>query len=131
MVSDFVPPAPANATQFSSLLDAFHSVDDEIYYLPEYYYWDMSTPTSVGCPFGGTLSFEATDTGDALALDNCSFSEGFAMTGSGSNNYDEGSFTLEVDVTGLKDGSLTYTRDGEGALHVTGTYGGEAVDLSE
>jgi hypothetical protein len=131
VISDFVPPIPVNVSHFNNLLDLFHSVDDEIYYLPEYYYWDMSTPTTVGCPFGGTLSFEATDTGDALTLDDCSFSEGFAMTGSGSNNYDEGSFTLEVNVTGLKGGSLIYTRDGEGTLNVSGTYGGEAVDLSE
>jgi pimeloyl-ACP methyl ester carboxylesterase len=131
VVSEFAPPAPADAKQFGSLLDAFYSVDDEIYYLPEYYYWDMSTPTAVGCPFGGTLSFESTDTGDSLTLENCSFSEGFILTGSGGNKYDESSFILEVDVNGLKDGSLTYTRDGEGTLHVTGTYGGEAVDLSE
>jgi hypothetical protein len=131
VVSDFVPPAPVSAAQFSSLLDTFQSMDDEIYYLPEYYYWDVSTPTTVGCPFGGILSFEATDTGDVLGLDNCAFSEGFNMTGSGSNNYDDGSFILEVDLSGLKDGSLTYTRDGEGLLHVSGTYGGEAVDLSE
>ncbi|MBI5950983.1 MAG: alpha/beta fold hydrolase [Chloroflexi bacterium] len=130
VVSDFVQPAPADAKQFSSLLDVFQSVDDEIYYLPEYYYWDMSTPTAVGCPFGGTLSFETIDAGDALTLDGCSFSRGFAMTGSGSNNYDEDSFTLEVDVSGLNDGSLTYIRDGDGTLHVSGTYGGEAVELA-
>jgi pimeloyl-ACP methyl ester carboxylesterase len=131
VVSEFAPPAPADATQFGSLLDAFYSVDDEIYYLPEYYYWDVFTPTTVGCPFGGTLSFEPTDTGDSLALENCSFSEGFTLTGGGSNNYDDGSFILEVDVSGLKGGSLTYTRDSEGTLHVTGMYGGETVDLSQ
>ena len=131
VTSEFVLLAPVNASQFANLLETFYSVDDEIYYLPEYYYWDVFTPISVGCPFGGVLSFEATDTGDSLSLNNCSFSKGFAMTGSGSNNYAEGWFGLEVNVTGLKDGTLTYTRDGEGALHVTGMYGGEAVDLSE
>ena len=131
VTSEFVLLAPVDAAQFDTPLAALSAVDDEIYYLPEYYYWDMSTPTTVGCPFGGILSFESTDTGDALALENCSFSKGFAMTGSGSNNYDEGWFSLDVAVTGLKDGTLTYTRDGEGAIRVTGTYGGEAVDLSE
>ena len=53
------------------------------------------------------------------------------MTGSGSYNYDEELFTLEVDVTGLKDGSLVFTRDGNGSVHVTGTYGTETIDLSE
>jgi pimeloyl-ACP methyl ester carboxylesterase len=131
VTSDFVQLAPVNAAEFNTPLEALSFVDNEIYYLPEYYYWDVATPTSVGCPFGGTLSFEATDTGDSMTLKDCAFSEGFSMTGSGSNNYDEGTFSLEVDVTGLKDGSLTYTRDSEGALHVTGTYGGEVVDLSE
>lgn len=131
VTSEFVPLGPINAEEFSTPLEAFRSVDDEIYYLPEYYYWDVETPTSVGCPFGGTLTFEATDTGDSMTLKDCAFSDGFVMTGSGSNNYDEGTFTLEVDVTGLKDGTLTYTRDGDGVLHVTGTYGDEAVDLSE
>lgn len=129
--NEFVPLAPLNAVEFTGLLDAFVSVDNEIYYLPEYYYWDLETPTSVGCPFGGTLSFEATNSGDSFQLDACSFTKGFSLTGSGSNNYDEGTFTLTVNVSGLKDGSLAYTRDGEGALHVIGTYGGAAVDLSE
>ncbi len=129
--SEFVPLSPLSAAQFADPLEALSAVDDEIYYLPEYYYWDVATPTSVGCPFGGVLSFEVTDTGDAMTLKDCSFSEGFAMTGSGSNNYDEGWFSLEVSVTGLKDGSLTYTRDSEGAIHVIGTYGSEAIDLSE
>jgi pimeloyl-ACP methyl ester carboxylesterase len=131
VTADFVSLAPLNASEFATPLDAFRSVDDEIYYLPEYYYWDMETTTSVGCPFGGTLTFEATDVGDALTLKDCVFSDGFAMTGNGSNNYDEGTFTLEVDVSGLKEGTLTYTRDGDGTLHVTGTYGGEEIDLSE
>ena len=131
VTDEFVPLAPINAAEFANPLEALRSVDNEIYYLPEYYYWDVETATSVGCPFGGVLSFEVTDTGDSLSLENCSFTNGFSLTGSGSNNYDEGTFTLEVDVTGLKDGSLIYTRDGEGALHVTGTYGSEAVDLSE
>ena len=131
VTTEFVALAPFNANEFANPLEALISVDDEIHYLPEYFYWDVSTPKSVGCTFGGTLSFEATDTGDSLTLDNCSFTNGFALTGSGSNNSDEGSFMLEVAVTGLKDGSLTYTRNSDGALHVTGRYGGEAVDLSK
>jgi hypothetical protein len=129
--ADFVPLAPLNASEFTDLIDAFISVDNEIYYLPEYYYWDAYTPTTIGCPFGGTLSFAATDNGDSLSLTACSFTNGFSLTGSGTNNYDEGTFTLEVNVNGLKDGSLKYIRNADGTLHVSGTYGGEDVDLSE
>lgn len=131
VISEFAPLAPVSAAQFYDPLEALSAVDDEIYYLPEYYYWDVYTPTSVGCPFGGILSFEATDTGDSFSLDACSFSEGFIMTGSGFNNYDEGTFTLEVDVTGLKDGTLTYIHDGEGSILVTGMYDGKTIELSE
>jgi len=128
---DFVLPAPASAAQFANPLEALRSVDNEIYYLPEYYYWDMATPTSIGCPFGGTLTFEPTDTGDTLSFVDCAFAEGFTMNGGGANNFEEGTFTLEVIVTGLKQGSLTYTRDGNDEIRVTGTYGDETVDLSE
>jgi pimeloyl-ACP methyl ester carboxylesterase len=131
VTKDFVALAPLNAAEYANPLKALSSADDEIYYLPEYYYWDVKTPTNVGCSFGGTLSFEKTDTGDSMTLKDCAFSKGFVITGSGSNNYDSGSFTLEVDVAGLKSGTLTYTRDGDGNLHVSGTYGGKAVDLSE
>ena len=129
--SEFIPPMPLNVSGFSNLLNALSAVEDEIYYLPEYYYWDVTTPTAIGCPFGGRLSFEATETGDSLALDACSFFDGFILTGSGSTNYDEGTFTLEVAVTGLKDGTLTYIHDGEGSKLVTGTYGSETIELSE
>ena len=105
-------------------------IDDEIYYLPEYYYWDYSTPTSIGCPFGGVMSFEATGTSDSFSLEACSFTSGFSLTGSGLNNYDDGTFTLEVTVSGLKEGTLTYIRDAEGTRSVSGEYGGEAVELS-
>jgi len=131
VTNEFVPLAPLTAAEFANPLEAMRSVDDEIYYLPEYYYWDLETPASVGCPFGGTLSFEATESGDSFQLDACSFTKGFSLTGSGSTNYDDGTFTLEVNVSGLNDGLLTYTRDSEGALRVSGTYGGEAVDISE
>ncbi len=71
------------------------------------------------------------DTANTYQFDNCAFSNGFALTGNGSYNYDDSLLTFEVDVTGLKDGSLTYTRDSEWAITVTGVYGGEKVDLSK
>jgi hypothetical protein len=108
------------------------SFDDELYYLPEYYYWDYETPTSVGCPYGGTLHIEATDVGDSLTLDGCIFSRGFELTGTGGNDYDAGLFTLEVAVGGIADGTLSYIRDdNQGTYSLTGEYGGEPVDLSQ
>jgi len=129
VASEFVPLAPLEAAEFENPLQALASVDDEIYYLPEYYYWDYTTPTAIACPFGGTLAFESSAAGETFMLTECAFSDGFVMTGNGSYNTDQDLFTLKVSVTGLQEGALTYTRDGEGTLHVTGMYGGETIDL--
>lgn len=130
VANPYVPPIPASAADFADPLDALSWVDDEIYYLPEYYYWDLETPTSVGCPYGGTLAFAPSDVGERLTLNGCAFSEGFILTGNGAYDYNAGRFSLDVTVTGLADGSLSYTREDDGAIYVKGTYAGQAVDLS-
>lgn len=131
VADEYYPLAPANAADYATPLAALSAVDGEIYYLPEYYYSGSTTARAIACPYGGTFSFEFGDVDETYTFSDCAFSEGFVMTGSGSYVYDSGLFTLEVDVTGIKDGSLTYTRDIDYALHVTGTYGGEEVDISE
>ena len=90
-----------------------------------------TTARAIACPYGGVFAFDSDATSDLYTLTDCAFSNGLAMTGSGSYNYEDSVFTLEVNVTGLKEGSLTYTRDSEGIAHVIGTYGGEEIDLSE
>ena len=131
VASAFVPLALADAAEYASPLEAMAAVENEIFYLPEYYYMSSTTARAIACPYGGTFAFDSDATGDLYTLTDCAFSKGFTMTGNGSYNYDDGVFTLEVNVSGLKDGTLTYTRDSEGVAHVTGTYGGEEVDLSE
>ncbi|NUM46410.1 MAG: alpha/beta fold hydrolase [Anaerolineales bacterium] len=127
----FYPLAPLSAADFADPLEALLSVDDELYFLPEYYYWDYVTPTTVACPFGGTVAFSLSDTGEAYTLTQCAFSEGLILTGTGGYDDESGAFTLDVTVTGLQEGVLLYTRDAEGAITVTGTYGGETIELSE
>jgi hypothetical protein len=131
VADDFVPLMPLNAGQFTSPLEAMKAVDNEIYYMPQYYYWDTKTPESIGCPFGGSVSFESSHAGEAFTFKSCAFADDFMLTGSGSNNHDESLITFDVTVTGLKEGTLIYTRNAEGMAHVTGTYDGRAVDLSE
>jgi pimeloyl-ACP methyl ester carboxylesterase len=131
VISEFLPLAPLNAAEFADPLEALSSVHAEILYLPEYYYWDLTTPTVVGCPFGGSLSFEPSDAGESLALSNCAFSEGFVMTGRGVYDYNAGLFMLAVAVTGLEEGTLIYTRDIDDVRTVQGMYAGEPVDLKQ
>ena len=127
----FIPLARANAADYASPLEVIAAVENEIFYLPEYYYMSSTTARAIACPYGGTFAFDSDSAGDLFTFTDCSFSNGFAMTGSGSYTYEDGVFSLEVNVTGLKEGSLTYTRDSEGVAHVTGLYGGEQIDLSE
>lgn len=131
VADEFVPLAPLHASDFSDPIEALASVDDEIYYLPEYYYWDYETPTSVGCPFGGTFTFEPSDDGEKFTFTNCAFSDGFVLTGEGIYNYDEELLTLNVSISGIARGTLIYTRDADYNLSVTGEYDGAEVNLSE
>ena len=125
----FAPLALAEAADYANPLEALSAVDHEINSMPEYYYMSYTTARATACPYDGTFAFNSDDTSDHFTFTECAFSNGFVMTGNGSYNYDEGSFTIEVDVAGVKDGSLTYIRDSEGVLHVTGNYSCEAVDL--
>jgi pimeloyl-ACP methyl ester carboxylesterase len=131
LYNPYVPLAALTVDDFTDTMEVMMAVDNEIYYLPEYYYWDVETPTAVACPFGGTMHFEATDVGDILTLEQCAFVNSFVLTGSGGNDYDAGLFTLEVTVSGVGAGSLSYTRDdNQGTYTLTGDYNGTPVELS-
>lgn len=126
--NSYVPLSPIDAGDFATPLEAIMAADQEFYYLPEYYYWDYATPTAVGCPEGGTITFEATDSGEAYTLDNCAFIRGFAMTGSGSMDYETGLFSWEVTISGPKTGRVVYGRDDtQGTYSLTGEFDGQPI----
>ncbi|MBC7812829.1 MAG: alpha/beta fold hydrolase, partial [Burkholderiales bacterium] len=130
-VADEYAPVSANhIDDFVDVLDMMWAVDTEIFYLPEYFNWDLESVTSVGCPFGGVLTFEATSIGESLVLDNCAFIDGFILTGTGEFDYNSGMFTMYVQASGAAEGNLTYTASEDNlALTVTGDYAGETIDL--
>jgi len=89
VADEYAPLAPSSANEFENALAPFTSAENEIYYTSEYYYWDGVTPTSIGCPSGGgTLTFEAGDVSTIFNLDQCAFTQGWKMTGTGSYNAD-------------------------------------------
>ncbi len=53
------------------------------------------------------------------------------MTGIGAYNSNEDTFSLDVNVTGLAEGSLHYSRQSDGSIRVTGTYGDQTIDLQD
>lgn len=131
LYSGYVPNLPADVSDFEDPLQMMIAVDDNLYYLPEYYYSDGSGETAA-CTYGGTYTFGPGDVGEAYTYDACSMISGFAMTGEGSYNVDTRILTFTVDITGEKEGNLTYTMDyNTFTASVTGEYGGETIDLKE
>jgi pimeloyl-ACP methyl ester carboxylesterase len=126
-VDDYVPISPTDASGFVNLLDALGWTETEINYLPEYYYWDGYTPTSVGCPLSGTLAFEATNVNN-FTLNNCSFANNFVMTGTGSYNANTDKFILTISTQGRWQCNITYTRTGV-KTKITGNCDGKTVQM--
>lgn len=129
--SSYVSNPKSKLSEYSDALEIFRSIDDNLYYLPEYFYGDGSGDTAA-CTYGGTYTFGPGDNGETYSYDACSMVKGLAMTGEGSYNGDTSILTFTVDVTGEKEGNLTYTMDyNTFIVTLTGEYGGETIDLSE
>jgi pimeloyl-ACP methyl ester carboxylesterase len=128
---DPIPPyVPlASTDDLADPADALQAIDDAIYYLPEYYSWDLFTPTLVGCPYGGVMSFSPTADGDQMVMAACELIDGAALTGTGYSVYGE-SFSLYLNVSGAVEGDVIYTRDDTaGMFSVSGVWNGEDIAL--
>lgn len=124
----YIPNAPRAAKNFQSPYKALSSVETEIYYLPEFYYWDGFEPASVGCSNGGVLGFapSAISAVYDFTLTKCAFASDFIMSGNGSYNVDTDEFLLKVSTTGRWKCDLEYTRSGEN-VSVKGKCDGKPV----
>jgi pimeloyl-ACP methyl ester carboxylesterase len=132
VVSAYEPLMPAKVSEFDNPLDVFAAIDLELYLSPEYYYNSFTEETTFACPYGGSFTFAPSEVGESYNFTDCEFTAGFAITGTGSFNYETGVFSLETQVSGDKTGALTYTNDyNTGSLTLTGDYGGETIDLSQ
>jgi len=125
----YVPVAPRTTKAFQNPSEIFSAVETEIDYLPEYFYWDGFTPTSVGCTYGGTFDFRANNAGTKynFRLDHCEFIANFSMTGQGSYISENDRFVLDVRATGRWSCNLKYVRLGE-TINVTGKCNGKSID---
>jgi pimeloyl-ACP methyl ester carboxylesterase len=130
VADDHVPLAPRKAAAFANPLEALASAETEIYYLPEYYYWDGVKPTDAGCAVNGTLHFEPNGAKVAFNLNACAFTRDFTMAGTGSYDSDKDRSTLKVATTGRWQCDLKYVRTA-GHTKVTGTCDGKPVKWEE
>jgi len=129
VADEYVPITPRTTRSLNDPAEALSSAETEIYYLPEFYYWDGYTPTSAGCTYGGTFDFDANNagTGYNFALGQCAFTSNFMMTGAGSYNIDNDRFVLNVKTTGRWTCDLRYVRRGE-RINITGTCDGKSIN---
>jgi pimeloyl-ACP methyl ester carboxylesterase len=117
-VEPYVPIPAADAGDYASTLDALSAVDDEISYNPDWWYWEGEGTLSFGCLHGGTISYTASDTEYDLELDDCAFSQGLALSGTGVIHED---YTIDLDLTTAGGSALTYARDNADHRTATGT----------
>jgi hypothetical protein len=129
VATPYVPLVPTSVRAFDTPLQILDSVYNEIYYLPEYYFWDGSSLILASCSTGGVLGIAKAPAGTQFSMSDCAFFNGFNMTGIGL--FKDNTFTLDVRISGFENGTLTYTKSADGKITVTGEYAGKLVDLSD
>jgi pimeloyl-ACP methyl ester carboxylesterase len=130
VVSAYVPLMAKDVSAYQDPLQILTVTYVEIQLMPEYYYSYLKKDETVGCPNSGSFTFGPSDAGVSYQFDSCSFTNGFIMSGTGSYDFNSSVFSLNVDVSGVKKGSLAYTYNNtDGSIAVTGEYGGEQIDL--
>lgn len=129
VADDYVPLAPRTAKGFQDPAEALSSVETEIDYLPEFFYWDGSTPTSAGCTYGGTFGFDLSGSGAKYNFDlnRCEFTSNFKITGTGSYNIGIDRFVLNLKTTGRWTCDLRYVRKGD-RITLSGTCNGKPIN---
>lgn len=132
LIDPHAPLAPRFASMFGSPRNALSAMETEIYYLPEFYYWDGFTPTSIGCNYGGALGFQMNNAGTRVnfSLNKCQLATHFAMTGTGFYNFNTDRFVLDVTTTGRWKCNLRYDRKGEN-IKITGKCDGKNVNSDD
>jgi pimeloyl-ACP methyl ester carboxylesterase len=127
----YEPNMAADVSAYADVLEVFSAIDGAIQLQPEYFYGSFVEDVSFGCPYGGSFTYGPSDTGESYTFEDCAYTQGFILNGTGSYDYSAGIVTYEVQVSGAKDGNLVYTNNvSDGTVTVTGEYGGEAIDLS-
>jgi hypothetical protein len=129
-------PAPEDASQIGTgndLLIFIYTTDFDILFTPEFLFASGDEgKVETACPYGGKLSFELDKKSkmENFTFTQCEYTKGFAMTGTGTFNTDNGDRGLDIDITGTKTGHLKFdiTIDPQ-SITLTGEYGGQKVDI--
>jgi pimeloyl-ACP methyl ester carboxylesterase len=129
VIWDYAPRILEDAGDYPGPLEVFWAIYVEIQLQPEFFYNNFEEDSSVACPYGGTLTFGPGDTEGPLAFDDCTYTRGFTLNGTGEYDFESGLFRIQAQVSGDKSGTLTFTRNDIDGISLNGEYGGEMIDL--
>jgi pimeloyl-ACP methyl ester carboxylesterase len=110
-IGDYNPLTLTDPAQMSDAFTVARAVDVELSNYWPLMNWDGEHATSFGCPFGGTLTAEASESGTDLAFDACRFWPALALSGTGIEiNMGEAqdALTLYLTASGSQTGTITY-----------------------
>jgi pimeloyl-ACP methyl ester carboxylesterase len=131
-VEKYIPNLPGSASEIDDPMEFFQLVDQNFYYLPEYYLGDVEEQFTTGCTYGGTYSYAPGDSGETHTYTDCSMVPGIVMTGEGLYDIDAGTFTITAVISGDKQGEIIYKIDFNTFLiTLTGEFDGETLDLEK
>lgn len=98
VVGDYVPLPPRSAEDISDIETLIDVIENEIIYTPEYYWWDGYTELTIGCDKGGTFTFGGDEQGDTYGYDSCALTDYLVVDGSGTYDYEDDTFQLDVSL---------------------------------
>jgi hypothetical protein len=134
--SSYQVSAPTDASQIgdnSNLPQFILTTYLNILYTPELAFdRGLKGKVEVACPHGGKFSFELDKSTRIynLVLTQCTYTKGFVMTGTGIFNTKNQDIGLDIDVSGVKTGKLSFKiTSTPQSISLTGTYGGQTVNF--
>lgn len=128
----YAPNLPDQADDFVDPMDLIITLEDAFYYLPEIYYSDPTEETTIACSHGGTYTLRPSEEGADYIIDQCTMMPGLTVTGAASYNGNMHVYTTTLEISGDKNGTLTYSYDQETqTTTLTGELDGAPVNLTE
>lgn len=132
-IGPYEPLTLSDPVQMTVALTVARAVETELFSHIPLTGWDGQTPTTYGCPFGGTLSASPGDQGADYRFNACGFWSGLAVGGSGTDiatDTGDDALTLDITLSGNQSGQLTYRHSrADEAVSLTGTWNGQPATL--
>ncbi|MBN8629248.1 MAG: alpha/beta fold hydrolase [Rhodobacterales bacterium] len=125
-MADYVPLTLTDPAQMKDAFTVARAVEVELSTFIPLTTWDNETPTTFGCPLGGTITAIPTARGRDFAFGDCRFWPDLAVSGTGTEvAMDEGDdgLSLHLVISGREAGDLTYRHGtADEAYSLSGTW---------